>query len=198
MHRTRGGLTGSRVAGQLGRILVLASLHKQLGELIKLCWDQGGVQLVAPTFVDNTFFLGASLWKATRMAELFGDVLAADWGQALTPTSRQVLATYGNPDQVPHNSSRKVLTSMMVLGHTVQSTGAVDHDYDNTVRTMWRSFFANAGNGRQSPFTDARELEAAPNSNASAFGCAHCSLALYASACPVGGPITEINASGMC
>ena len=105
MHRTRGGLTGSRVAGQLGRIPVLASLHKQLGQLIKLCWDQGGVQLVASTFVDNTFFLGASVWKATRIAELFGDVLAADWGQALKPTSKQVLATHGNPEQVPHNSS---------------------------------------------------------------------------------------------
>ena len=145
LDRTIGGITGSRVAGQLGRIPVLASLRKISAELLKLCWTYDGMRLVASTFVDNTFFLGSTVFRATKMADLFGSTLLADWNQRIKPSSKQVLAPYGSPDLVPHDESWAVLDSMKVLGHIVQSTGAVGADYDATVALLWRSFYANAG-----------------------------------------------------
>ena len=148
-----GGITGSTVAAQLGRIPVLSSLRKISAELRKLCWTHGGVELVASIFVDNTFFLGSSVFKATKMADLFGSTLLADWNQRIKPSSKQVLAPCGSADVVPHDGSCIVLDSMQVLGHIIQSIGAVDADYDATIKLLWRSFYTNAGlqGNRRSP-----------------------------------------------
>ena len=145
LDRTIGGITGSRVAGQLGRIPVLSTLSKISADLLKLCWKYEDMRLVASTFVDNTFFLGSTVFKATKMADLFGSVLLADWNQRIKPSSKQVLAPFGSSDLVAHDESWAVLDSMKVLGHILQSTGAVDADYDATGALLWRSFYANAG-----------------------------------------------------
>ena len=143
--RCIGGLTGSRVAGQLGRIPVLESLFKRMDELEHLSWSHDSVCLIAATFVDNTFFVGKSVFKATQMAQIFEETLFQDWAQRVKPSSKQVLGTHGNPDLVPYDDSWTVLESMTVLGHIVQSTGAINLDYDGIVRKMWQSFYANAG-----------------------------------------------------
>ena len=143
--RCVGGITGSRVAGQLGRIPVMESLFKRMDELKKLAWSYDSVQLVASTFVDNTFFVGKSVFKATLMAQLFEDTLLHDWAQRIKPSSKQVLGTHGNRDLVPYDDSWSVLDAMTVLGHIIQPTGAINLDYDSTVRRMWQSFYANAG-----------------------------------------------------
>ena len=146
--RSLGGLTGSRVAGQLGRIPVLASLHSLLDEFIDLCWTRAPVHLVASTFVDNVFFLGSSVYNATCMADLFEEVLRRDWKQSIKPSSKEVLPTFGNGEVIPHGPSWSVVESMVVLGHVVESNGAVNLDYASTARRMWASFYQNAGIAR--------------------------------------------------
>ena len=56
-----------------------------------------------------------------------------------------MLGTHGNRDLVPYDDSWSVLDAMTVLGHIIQPTGAINLDYDSTVRRMWQSFYANAG-----------------------------------------------------
>ena len=60
-NRARGTLTGSRLAGQLGRIPVQDSLRKTLPTLTKLAWTFGDIVLVAATFVDNFVLYGVLL-----------------------------------------------------------------------------------------------------------------------------------------
>ena len=38
-----------------------------------------------------------------------------------------------------------MLDSTKLVGHIIQSIGAVDADYDATIKLLWRSFYANAG-----------------------------------------------------
>lgn len=116
IDRSLGGLTCSRVAGQLGRIPVLASLHSVLYDLTDLCWNHDPVHLVASTLVDNLFFLGPSAYNATCMADLFEEVLRRDWKQTIKPSSKLVLPTFGNCEVVPYRPSWTVVDSMLVLG----------------------------------------------------------------------------------
>jgi len=144
-NRSLGGITGSRVAGQCGRIPVLATLYDNLDELTELCWKQREVKLVASTFVDNVFFVGSSVYNATGMGDLFEESLRRNWNQAIKPSSKVVLPTFGNAEVIPHGPSWTVVDSMVVLGHTVEANGAVNMDYDASAKRMWASFYLNAG-----------------------------------------------------
>ena len=97
-NRCMGGLTGSRVSGQLGRIPVIATLRKRLDDMRQICWKHQEIELVAATFVDNVFFVGATVFKATKLGRMFEDTRLADWNQLVKASSKQVLATHGNQD----------------------------------------------------------------------------------------------------
>ena len=70
-NRTRGGLTGSRLAGQLGRIPVQLMFRDLQPQFSQLGWKSDGVALFAASFVDNLCFLGPSLYKTTQRATCF-------------------------------------------------------------------------------------------------------------------------------
>ena len=79
------------------------------------------------------------------MGDIFNEALQRDWSQSVKPSSKEVQARKGCQDLEPHDESWDVVRSMVVLGQVVQNKGAVNEDYDERVRKMWRSFFANAG-----------------------------------------------------
>ena len=76
------------------------SLLKQMEELEHLSWWADPVFLIAATFVDNTFFVGKSVFTATQMTQIFEGTLLQDKAQ-ITPSSTQVLGTHGSPDLTP-------------------------------------------------------------------------------------------------
>ena len=57
-QRSKGAITGSRDAGQLGRIPVQATLLDLHDKLYKLSWKGDDVALGAASFVDNLYFAG--------------------------------------------------------------------------------------------------------------------------------------------
>ena len=58
--------------------------------LHRLCCKQEGVALIAATYVDNAFFAGASVRKATEMAEMFQHTLEHEWKQQIKATSWKI------------------------------------------------------------------------------------------------------------
>ena len=137
INRCSGGLTGSRVAGQLGRIPVQATLRQNLDDFLKLAWFYEGVALAAATFVDNVYFMSTSVGKATQMADLFEERLLHDWCQHIKPSSKEVLPVFGAPHTEPTSEAWKVLSSMSVLGQIIQNTGSIDEDFRQTEIRMW-------------------------------------------------------------
>ena len=97
-QRSKGALTGSRVAGQLGRIPVQATLLDLHDVLCKLSWNFDDVALVAASFVDNVYFAGGSPYKAAQMGDLFAQRLLSQWGQSVKQGSQQVLVMHGAHD----------------------------------------------------------------------------------------------------
>ena len=69
--RCRGGLTGSRVAGQLGRIPVQVTIRAIPPELSKKAWSYEDVTLAVASYVDNVWFLAETAYRATEMGDLF-------------------------------------------------------------------------------------------------------------------------------
>ena len=143
--RSKGGLTGSRVAGVLGRVPVLASLKDNILDMKRLAFHRESVCLVACTFVDNIFVVGRSSWAACAIADMFSEALEKRWNQQVKPGSRMVLPVFPGLEPEVTSDAWPVVRQMMVLGHVLDSRGNVQPDYDNAVRMLWRSFFANAG-----------------------------------------------------
>ena len=143
--RCIGGLTGSRLAGQLGRTPVQASLLDLLPALQPLAWSFDGVTVAVASFVHNLYYLSASTGRATKMGDMFEDHLLRHWGQAIKPSSTQVLPVLETDDDVPSSGSWDVVSSMNVLGHAIQNSGSVAIDYRTTEIKMWKAFWANSG-----------------------------------------------------
>ena len=143
-RRTRGCLTGSRVASVLGRIPVQDVLRSNLHKLRPLCFSVDGKPLVACTFVDNVMFAGRSTFKACRMGDIFEEELSKHWNQAIKPSSRTVMPTFGNEDRSPSRPHWQVVQNMFVLDHLLQDSGSVSLVFQHVIKLLWRSFFANA------------------------------------------------------
>ena len=144
-NRCRGGLTGSRVAGQLGRVPVQATVYSLLPSFRKLAWSFEGVTLAVASFVDNLYFVAPTAWKATRMADLFAEGVSQNWDQDIKPTSRQVLPVFGAEATDVTSEAWETLSCMKVLGHAIDNRGSIDMDFRLTQTKMWRAFWGNAG-----------------------------------------------------
>ena len=145
--RSRGTLTGSKVAGAMSRIPVehtLVTLHPS--------WAASGFRvgqhvLTAGSFVDNLFFLGRTSVAALRMAQEAEQMLATTWGLRIKPESRALLLPRGGiPPADP--GSFPVVYQCPVLGHIVEGSGSTQADWDNTRKAAWRAFFANCAGKR--------------------------------------------------
>ena len=109
-NRCRGGLTGSWVAGELGRILVQATIRQVLPFLKKYAWKNESVAIAVSSFVDNLYFTASSVWAAIYMADTFEEHLCTVWGQHIKPSSKQVLTIFGLDDSQCNSSGWRVLT----------------------------------------------------------------------------------------
>ena len=145
VNRTIGGLTGSRVAGQLGRVPVQTSLRVALPFLRLHAFHVSTVRLTAASYVDNLYFAGKGTWSACKMGDEFIRVLARDWSQEVKTSSCEVMPTFANPDVEVTDPRWIVKECMVVLGHLVDSSGDFSADFDALVRKLWKSFWTNAG-----------------------------------------------------
>ena len=143
--RCRGGLTGSRVAGQLGRVPIQATLRDLSCSLRKLAWSADGAVLVAASFVDNLYFLSNTTYKATKMGNLFAGHLRTAWGQDVKPDSKQVLAAVGAVNHALAATDWELCNNMKVLGHIVEDNGSITKDFNFVITKLWKAFWSNGG-----------------------------------------------------
>lgn len=143
-HRTIGALTGSRVAGALGRIPVEATIADRA-----LQWRQHGFQtdssvLTVCIYIDNVFSVGRTLHGAISILEDFEFQLKQKWRLSIKSSSRGCLVPRGSLELPMNESKWPLQSSFQVLGHILENNGSTSMCWRNTRRSMWKAFFANS------------------------------------------------------
>ena len=124
-RRSKGGLTGSKVAGQLGRIPIRATLSDKRTELLQLGWQHNDAHFCSMSFVDNSFFVASTVHRATSMATIFEQHLLQHWGQSIKPDSKECLPCFGSDDTELVDESWKFMSTMRVLGQLINNRGSI-------------------------------------------------------------------------
>jgi hypothetical protein len=135
-NRSRGSITGSRVAGALGRVLVESTLRDR-----HTAWRSSGFStadrtLVVAGYVDNIYSAGRSLGHAINILDQFEQHLQTTWGLSIKPSSRACMTPRGSR-QVPKDAVKWQLCSEFhVLGHILQDNGSTNACWNNTSNNM--------------------------------------------------------------
>ena len=138
--RTRGVLTGTRSAGDLGRVITSDVAFKVATSHLCLPTRLPTADLPLATWIDNLYAFGESRGSAVQMIEASDRLLRREWELHLKPSSRQVTTSGGKAEQpVPEGWEQVAFQS--VLGITVSGSGAPSAALAALRRRMWASFF---------------------------------------------------------
>lgn len=137
-----GGLTGSRTAVALARIPIEQMLVT-LDEALKTNAFLGRVSIGC--YVDNLFAIGNSITGAVNMLQDCEAYLQEHWNLRLKPSSLEVMPVAGYGDVEEFSERWTLVSGFKVLGHRIQSSGAIDVCWDYTLKAAWRQFWGNIG-----------------------------------------------------
>ena len=143
--RSSGSLTGSRVAGALGRIPVMSVLDKR-APLWANCGFQAASALTVATYVDNIYSVSGSVLGAVDILEDVERHLASDWGLQIKSSSRSVLTAAGRAIPDGHDAMKWPVQDIFpVLGHRLDSRGSSWPCWERTKQSMWGAFYRTCG-----------------------------------------------------
>ena len=148
--RIKGGLTGSRTAGALGRIPVEATMNKISCWVRRWAFDVGTrYGLSGASFVDNLFCFSHSAGGALQAAQLFERVLNQDWRLRIKDGSRELLlvagaAEWGSlPELVRRWPGWQVTRSLACLGVLVSNDGSIGSDLEAWKKAVMAAMLRN-------------------------------------------------------
>ena len=145
--RTRGCLTGSRLAMALCRIPIesmLCVLHPSRYWAERAIDIGQGVRLSSSAYVDNLYFAGRTAHCAVEMARSAAQHLRTVWSLEPKPDSEEFIVPRGA--SAPTNIGTFARRSdMLVLGALLSDSGHTHADFERTAGKMWRAFYANFG-----------------------------------------------------
>ena len=138
-HRAVGGLTGSRVAGALGRICVEETFYN-----FKEKWLRCGFQnrAVAGSWVDNVYVLSDSPQKAVQILKEAESHLRSKWSLSFKPSSKSLMPVHSCTQNCADPEYRTVCR-FDALGHVLTSTGSCQMCFNETINAAWRQFWHN-------------------------------------------------------
>ena len=141
--RSSGGLTGSRTAGALSRVPVHDIIRRR-GDL----WAAlGGTTVDGPvslsTYVDNLFSIGDSPEAAVAIQVDFEKELRHQWSQTIKPSSRSILVPLGCDQLLPDAATWPSEDLMHCLGFMIQNNAETNVAWKETVKILWKAYFAN-------------------------------------------------------
>ena len=143
--RSRGSMTGSRVAGTLARVPVEDTIQERHAHWKRWGYKCDAGTLTVSTYVDNLYSVSHSLAGATAILDDFERVLASKWCLRIKPSSRLCLVARGSRETPVDPNLWTLCSEFPVLGHILQDSDFTSTCFQNTSRSMWRAFFANSG-----------------------------------------------------
>lgn len=160
-RRTRGSITGSRLAVALGRVpveSVLAELAPFLSPLGFTMSD--GVPLTVGCYVDNLVAVANDAASATSMLDLVAAELSATWGLNIKKGSRMAVHCRGSPWEGEGSERWPVVDPFPFLGYLVSGGGGLDEEFALCRRKVLGAFFRTAGSRRGRALPPAARLAA--------------------------------------
>ena len=146
LGRCVGGLTGSRVAGAMGRIPVEDTMALRRLHWLKWAYHlDDGTSLMVCTYVDNLFSCSTSVQGAINILEDFEDQLQRRWGLFIKPSSRMVMPCKGSRETSRDSIRWPLASTFPCLGHMRQADAGIRQCYTNVKRQMWKAFWGNCG-----------------------------------------------------
>lgn len=143
--RARGALTGSRVAGALGRVAVRDVMLWVFGSSSHRAFGPPEASVLMCSYVDNILVAGRDAFSARAVLSRVEERLRTRWSLALPESSVEVLAPRGAPSDVGEPAS---VEHTKFLGHCVSSDGRVTHCWgraQGAVRAaLWRHIHIRA------------------------------------------------------
>ena len=155
--RSVGGLTGSRVAGMLGRIPVESTMVDRHHIWRRWGFKANGHILCACSYVDNLFSASSTLAGAIRILEDFEDQLGAKWVLKIKGSSRSCMAAAGSLEQAA-SEKWPLCHTFVALGHVLKDDGSIRNCWQNTRQSMWKAFWSNSGSRTARQLSDAQRL----------------------------------------
>jgi len=143
--RTLGGLTGTRLAGSLGRVIMAETLQACESSLGAWALDIGHCKVAASSWIDNIYCLSASPGGATKMMTIISRHLEHQWHLKLKPSSRLIIQARGAPAWTEVPQGWREVDVFPCLGGLLSRDGSSSLEIDAAEASAWRSFFGGAG-----------------------------------------------------
>ena len=147
--RTRGSLTGSRLAGTLGRVPVETAAVAVEKQTRHRHWILRGSRFNIATYVDNTYTIAQSRRDAEIILEQVEARLKEDWNLQFKPTSLLSMSPAGSTDEPAPDPKWDRSTTFPVLGHLIRNDGRQADDVAAGKRGAWAAFYGNPGRLRK-------------------------------------------------
>ena len=143
-QRVTGSLTGSRVAGWLGRVITARVCQQLLVEPTYVPCKLGNRAVSLSLWIDNVFSMDRSPHAAIHRLQLFESLLTRIWGLSIKPSSRQWISTKGNRTSFVMPGWQQVCP-MIVLGSHIWSDGRATCDIAVATQKAWSRFWIGPG-----------------------------------------------------
>ena len=143
-RRTRGSITGSRLASALVRAPVILAMRHTITKCPSHLWTDGTTKFGLGSYVDNLYGMGSSPTSVAVILSTVARYLRDAWSLELKESSRQILLPLGNPchevgEIILHGGFRwPLVSSMFVLGHYIQGNAKTDESWTATRDMCWR------------------------------------------------------------
>lgn len=144
-HRSRGGLTGTRTAGTLGRVPVEAVIAERHSTWSQFGYPVDNQALLLSTYVDNVFNIACSARHGVAMHDDFELHLWKSWGQHFKDSSRKVMPIKGGPDAQWSSGKWPRVDEINALGFVTACNGQTNSAWRAVQKSMWRAYWANCG-----------------------------------------------------
>ena len=141
-RRACGALTGSRVAGQCGRVPIVTSMVAATRSSEVSGWHMGADEWTFSSFVDNVYSQAASMHQAMKNCEVFEECLWQQWRLRVKPSSFLVMPVRGAEVSALRGTWRQV-ASFKALGILIDDDGGMRSDMKACEDAMRKSLFRN-------------------------------------------------------
>ena len=138
--RTKGSLTGTRIASSMAKIIIADCLLK--------CHASGQVHFLSAApplsfcvWVDNIYAVADTAHRAVCNLELIETILEADWHLKIKSSSKLFTASGGRRSVPEQLRSFKFADPFIVLGIKVSSSGSCEKDVSEAIHSAHRRFF---------------------------------------------------------
>ena len=143
--RCVGGLTGTRVAGALGRYPVLDCFAACETVFAEQCFRYDAGQLSAASWVDNLFTVSASTFGSEVMMEAIRAHLWQRWELELKPGSGTTIAAKGQQHCPPVEPFYRRVQSLEAMGHIIERDGGSHSCRAAAEPRLWAAWFRSGG-----------------------------------------------------